>query len=193
MEINSYETDLLDYIVVLEEVLEPEVCKEIINEYENTDLWIEGNIGGKGEVNKQVRNCTGIHISADDVIKGNVEKRKTLDSKIFDAVSKCLKFYKGMFFNLEVRQDTGYELLKYDKDGFYIEHIDHFPEYQRTLTMSLILNDDFEGGEFSFFNKEYIIKPEAGQAIVFPSNFMFPHGVQPVTSGTRYALVTWFL
>ena len=193
MEINSYETDLLEYIVILDDVIEPEVCKEIIAEFDNSNFWTAGNIGGKGDVNNQVRNCDAINISEDIVINENTEKRKALDQKIFNAVSKCLRFYNGMYWNLQVRQDTGYILLRYKKDGFYIEHIDHFPEYQRTLTMSLILNDDFEGGEFSFFNKEYIIKPKAGQAIIFPSNFMFPHGVMPVTSGTRYALVTWFL
>ncbi len=193
MEINSYETELFEYIVILNEVISTETCKEIISEFDNSNLWQAGNIGGKGDVNAQIRNCDAMNISEEIVINENSEKRKELDAKIFEAVSKCLRFYNGMYWNLQVRQDTGYILLRYKKDGFYIEHVDHFPEYQRTLTMSLILNDDFEGGDFAFFNKEYIIKPKAGQAIIFPSNFMFPHGVMPVTGGTRYSLVTWFL
>ncbi len=26
----------------------------------------------------------------------------------------------------------------------------------------------------------------------FPSNFMYPHGIRPVTQGVRYSIVTWF-
>jgi predicted 2-oxoglutarate/Fe(II)-dependent dioxygenase YbiX len=193
MEIDSYQTELTDYIVELENVLSPENCKEIIEEYENSKSWRSGSVGAKREVDKNTRNCEVLPISISEVINENTERRKELDSKIFEAVSKCLKYYNGMFWNLQVQKDTGYNLLRYGEGGFYVEHIDHFPEVQRTLTMSLILNDDYEGGEFSFFNKEYLIKPQAGQAIIFPSNFMFPHGVMPVKGGKRYAVVTWFL
>jgi predicted 2-oxoglutarate/Fe(II)-dependent dioxygenase YbiX len=55
------------------------------------------------------------------------------------------------------------------------------------------LNDDFEGGEFVFFNKELKYKLEKGDAIMFPSNFMYPHEVMPVTQGTRYSIITWFI
>ena len=53
-------------------------------------------------------------------------------------------------------------------------------------------DDDFDGGEFSFFNQEKIINPLKGSAIMFPSNFMFPHEVLPVTKGIRYSMITWF-
>jgi hypothetical protein len=28
---------------------------------------------------------------------------------------------------------------------------------------------------------------------MFPSNFLYPHSVLPVTEGTRYSIVTWFI
>ena len=30
-----------------------------------------------------------------------------------------------------------------------------------------------------------------GRLIVWPSNFMYPHTVKPVTKGTRYSIVAW--
>ena len=30
-----------------------------------------------------------------------------------------------------------------------------------------------------------------GDIIVFPSNFMFPHRVEPVTKGNRYSYISW--
>ena len=63
--------------------------------------------------------------------------------------------------------------------------------------MSVILNDNFEGGAFEFasYGKEECtvtaIEPEAGAVIVFPS--AMEHRVTPVTKGIRYSVVTWFV
>jgi predicted 2-oxoglutarate/Fe(II)-dependent dioxygenase YbiX len=27
---------------------------------------------------------------------------------------------------------------------------------------------------------------------LFPSNYLYPHRITPVTQGTRYSIVTWF-
>ena len=37
------------------------------------------------------------------------------------------------------------------------------------------------------------IKLKKGDAIMFPSNFMYPHEIMPVTQGTRYSIITWFI
>ena len=57
---------------------------------------------------------------------------------------------------------------------------------------SFVLNDDFTGGEFSFFNQQVKYKIPKGGALLFPSTFLYPHAVLPVTEGTRYAVITWF-
>ena len=59
--------------------------------------------------------------------------------------------------------------------------------------MSLVLDTEFEGGELQIFNPRthkidsHDLKP--GQVCIFPS--WASHQVTPVTSGTRYSLVTW--
>ena len=62
---------------------------------------------------------------------------------------------------------------------------------RQTLSCSLLLNDDYEGGELSFFNKRYKRKGSKGDLVIFPSSFTYPHEVLPVISGTRYSIVTW--
>lgn len=57
------------------------------------------------------------------------------------------------------------------------------------LTALCLLNDDFQGGEFLLCHKKVTLN--AGDIIVFPSNFMYPHEVLEVTSGTRYSMVSW--
>jgi predicted 2-oxoglutarate/Fe(II)-dependent dioxygenase YbiX len=58
--------------------------------------------------------------------------------------------------------------------------------------MSFYLNDDYEGGEIEFPRFGLQVKPEPNQMIMFPSNYVYNHVVNPVTSGTRYAIVAWF-
>ena len=59
-----------------------------------------------------------------------------------------------------------------------------------TLSVLGALNDDYEGGELIFWN-DTKIELKAGSLLVFPSTFMYPHSVNPVTKGTRYSYVSW--
>jgi len=52
------------------------------------------------------------------------------------------------------------------------------------------LNEGYEGGEFLFSSK-YEVKLKAGDMLVFPSNFMYPHEVKELTKGERYTFVAW--
>ncbi len=77
------------------------------------------------------------------------------------------------------------------------EHCDHIHSLfdgQRkgipTMTTLGLLNNDFEGGELVMFEDE-IIEFKGGDLMVFPSVFLFPHRVEPVTKGVRYSCVSW--
>jgi predicted 2-oxoglutarate/Fe(II)-dependent dioxygenase YbiX len=52
------------------------------------------------------------------------------------------------------------------------------------------LNEDYEGGEFLFSSKHEITF-KAGDMLVFPSNFMYPHEVKEIRKGERYSFVAW--
>lgn len=88
------------------------------------------------------------------------------------------------------------EFLMYDVTGKYETHVDTFhmrSDETRKLTVLVFLNEDFEGGKFYIQNGKNRLYPEQtkGTVIVFPS-FM-PHGVEPVTKGVRYSVVTWMV
>jgi len=51
-------------------------------------------------------------------------------------------------------------------------------------------NDNYEGGELYFRLQNVQVKARAGDLYIFPSNFMYPHRAMPVTSGTKYSMVT---
>ena len=105
------------------------------------------------------------------------------------------------------------QITRYKKGGFYYFHKygrgDHLSAYDlpdseflhgnvRKLSMTVLLNSNYEGGEFQFATygeeKCTIHTPEfnkTGMIIMFPSDM--EHRVTPVTKGIRYSLVTWFL
>ena len=93
------------------------------------------------------------------------------------------------------------DLMRYREGGYYIRHADSQnmdPEtniwskvIDRDLSLLIYLNDDFEGGELSFYKLNYQIRPRAGAAVMFPSDQRFLHQAETVTKGVRYAIVSW--
>jgi hypothetical protein len=83
-------------------------------------------------------------------------------------------------------------LLRYEEGNKFHNHIDDHPKFPRVVSMSLFLNDDFEGGELEFKEFNLKIKPAIGEVVVFSSGFPYMHQVHPVTSGVRYAVVKWY-
>lgn len=184
-----------DYIVVLEDIIPDKLCNDILNEYENSKEWLDAMIIGKVNINKEIRNCKTIGISLNEVIEKNKNVRKSLDDEVFQCTKKAIKIYNEKFkqVHFSISKDSGYQLLKYEKGDFYTQHVDSFTEIPRTISCSFILNDNFKGGEFSFFNNTLVYPLKKGSAIMFPSNFLYPHSVLPVINGTRYSIVTWFI
>ena len=103
---------------------------------------------------------------------------------------------------LEVNKDYGFQisgiierpqLLKYEAPSKgYDWHVDigAGDASTRKISISILLNDDYRGGELGFFaEKSQYIKPDRGMAVCFPS--FLPHCVMPVEKGTRWSLVSW--
>ena len=115
-------------------------------------------------------------------------------------------------WNLSIKAAESMQITRYRKGGFYNFHqdgnADHLSAYDnpgnpfmhghvRKISMSIILNDNFEGGAFEFasYGKEKChitpIEAKAGD-LIFSCSGM-EHRVAPVTKGVRYSLVNWFV
>lgn len=145
-----------------------------------------------------------------------VEKFRTSDigfhsrnadtSWIFDRLNFVIQSANEMFFNYHL---NGYSFFQYttykaEEKGRYDWHMDmavgqssreNTEPHPRKLSVTLLLNDDFEGGEFQInLSKEdqpETIKIPKGRAVLFPSYVL--HRVTPVTKGIRKSLVVWTL
>jgi hypothetical protein len=187
------------YIKVYDDIFTKDECEYIISEYKNSSEWTKGRTGDDNPDRPldSFRNCDIIGMSVKEIIDANYETRKKIDDLIFNNAGRAMHKYIEDFpdnnFVRFINSDSGYELLRYTEGGFYKQHVDNGKKVNlRVLSMSINLNDDYDGGEFAFFNRELIIKTKPGSVILFPSNFMYPHEITPVTKGTRYSIITWF-
>jgi predicted 2-oxoglutarate/Fe(II)-dependent dioxygenase YbiX len=181
-----------DYISVFEDVITPSLCEAILKEFSDETEWENTQVGA-GRVDDKIRTAETIILSYPHVIEKNSKVRAKLDKYVFASASLAIQKYNEKFPLALIQEDSGYELLRYKKGQFYTQHIDSFKARPRAVSCSFILNDDYEGGEFAFFDRELKYKLKKGSCIMFPSNFMYPHEIMPVTSGTRYSIITWFI
>tara|TARA_B100000945_G_scaffold287914_1_gene259851 strand:+ start:1492 stop:2133 length:642 start_codon:yes stop_codon:yes gene_type:complete len=87
------------------------------------------------------------------------------------------------------------QILKYSNGQEYRFHHDtgrsrDVKEYYRHISVILYLKTATMGGGTSFIHST--LKPFGGQAIIFPSNWCYPHAGEPVREGTKKVAVTWY-
>ena len=184
-------TDILEnYVKEFRNIVPEDLCDAIIDEYSNCDDWRGGETGSG--LWTDVRNVDEIHISDAGIIRDS-QIRRELDDRLFKSIESVPREYHQQFRHFTMSIDTGYQLLRYNEGQFYTQHVDMFGTQQRSLSCSLILNDDYEGGEFSFWDDTKTYNPSKGSALVFPSNFLYPHQIKKITKGQRYSIITWFI
>jgi|TARA_R100001163_G_scaffold65043_1_gene60891 hypothetical protein len=179
---------LRDYIVEIKKVLPVVLCKKIIS-YFDKDYEDARTYGG---LDKDVRNCLTTDVLCGAETFGQKICLNATQEKIFH----CVKEYQKKY-SIYIERISQLDLLKYEANDhkagykFHKDFGDNAPH--RHLSISIALNNDYEGGEFIFKteNGELNIPQNEGDAVIFPSNFMFPHQVNKVTKGTRYALIGW--
>jgi predicted 2-oxoglutarate/Fe(II)-dependent dioxygenase YbiX len=117
--------------------------------------------------------------------------------KIWDSHDKyCAKVNREKLIN-----NLSYPRInRYGKDQKMEIHYDHitslFDGSARgipVLSFILMLNSDYKGGElvFDFGGTHKHYKLNTGDVIMWPSVFLYPHSVKPVTQGQRYSMVIW--
>jgi hypothetical protein len=62
----------------------------------------------------------------------------------------------------------------------------------RLFSLGVLLNDDFDGGEFNLYHqgKEIILEKKVGNTYIF--DVAISHEVKPILKGIRYSLI-WFI
>ena len=183
--------NLEDYIKIYP-TLDKEFCEKIRSELEEVSWKQHVFYNADGQYVTQSGNRE-LDVSWDEI-----PSRADLTQKVWETVSKyILEDFKNPYFN-GWQGFTHIRFNRYHPDRLMALHCDHIHDMFDgarkgipTLTILGLLNEDFEGGEFLMFDEEKEIKLTAGDIMIFPSNFMYPHRVAPVTKGVRDAFVSW--
>lgn len=170
-----------------EKALDNEMCERILELGANK--FEEAKLSKKNTTNKDLRDSSVVWLS-----------EQWLFNLVFSYMNSA---NENSGWNVDVDAAESMQLTKYRKKGFYGYHKDgsgfelmNMPDNKflhnktRKLSMTALLNDEFEGGEFEFYNTPKL-EMNKGDIILFPS-FEF-HRVKPVTKGVRHSLVTWFV
>ncbi|WP_460534036.1 2OG-Fe(II) oxygenase [Chitinimonas naiadis] len=92
--------------------------------------------------------------------------------------------------NIEALAD--FNAIRYSEGGHFAVHRDNTAGFERRLfTVVCYLNDDIRGGETRFPDLNLAVRPQAGVAITFPSEYR--HASLPVIAGVKYVLVCWLV
>lgn len=191
-------SDIKDYIQVTDNILNPNVVPALFNYAETTD-YKEAKIVSDGKSNDT--NVVDMDIRRTYVKPLGVNPNKRTETHwynlLFDAFGRGLKNYMAKFPFVHPDRVLDISILKYNQTGFYDWHVDAAPTIPRTLSCILLLNDNYAGGELCFQDQttktEMKVDVKANRLIMWPSSFMYPHTVKPVTSGRRYSIVAWYL
>jgi len=186
--------EIKNFIKIYDEVLPWNAVSNLIR-FANVSNFEETKLGGgeQAKTNFNIRRTytlplSNLHNSMSNVHWFNILNfyfNKNLNQYKFDL--NILDYNYGNIFDIEI--------LKYENTGFYTWHIDHLSTIPRTMSCVLLLNNDYEGGNLCFRNPdgsgEWEVEVKPNRMIIWPSNFLYPHTVKPVTKGKRYSVVAW--
>jgi PKHD-type hydroxylase len=160
-----------------------------------------------GKVEKSENNIIN---DKDGVVNVNLRKSKinfiyknNYTDWIFDKLNNAILYANLNFFNFDL---IGYDFIQYTKyslDEYYHSHADLsfgindnrvYNAHARKLSASLILNDNYTGGDLRLYQglqNPTVLPVKKGRCYFFPSFVV--HEIAPVTSGERHSLVAWIM
>ena len=190
---NKYDTQLRDLIHVEKGIIPANLCEYLVEEIEKNEwrphTWynnVQGTFGSEETMELDVQNITGEH-------------QQLLTPFMIQAGAAYNAIYS---FNSEKTQQimnkfSAIRFNRYAPGQIMRQHHDHihslFDANEKAipvLSFILNLNDDYEGADLLFWD-DYVVPLGKGDIIMFPSLFLFPHGVKEATKGKRYSAVSW--
>ena len=188
---NMFNTALKDYVKIYNGFYDLELCASIVNNLKKINWDTHAFYNGLTGESKSYENELSISY---DVIT----QKEKLDQQVWNVINQYVT--KDMaYMNDWYSGWSGYSVSRFNrylpetKMKLHCDHIHSLFDGTRkgipVLSILGVLNSEYEGGEFVMCGEK--IKLNAGDVIVFPSNFLYPHEVKPVKSGVRYTFVSW--
>lgn len=164
---------------VFENVVSPEACKQIISlseHYQKENAKTASNPEKRSSDIYWLQHSPQLH-----------ELFQKLSDTVTQANQMWWDFHLAGF--LEPLQLTHYRASKGGHYDWHMDRADFGTSQCRKISGSLILNDDYQGGNLEMLDSKPIGKLKPGSLVLFPSYHV--HRVTPVTKGERWSLVFW--
>lgn len=176
-------------VLLIPDVFPPDLCKRLM------EVWHEQGNVDSGFMKQVGDQTVGQYDYSHKIRRDHFMK----ESRELEAVKK----YVGarvipkirLAYNYEVSRFEDFRIACYDssRGGFFRPHRDNTTAgtAHRRFAMSLLLNNDYEGGTLRF--PEYGLneyRPEAGSAVIFSCSLL--HEATDVTKGQRFVLLSFF-
>jgi peroxiredoxin/predicted 2-oxoglutarate/Fe(II)-dependent dioxygenase YbiX len=177
-------------VLLIPDALPKEMCQRLIHAWEAEGHEETGSV--KNIEGKAVRVVDHSHkIRSDHYLKTNGE----LNNAVVAIMARRVLPEIQIAYNYQVTQFEDFRVGCYDagRGGYFRPHRDNTTPTtaQRKFAMSLLLNDDYEGGHLRF--PEYgphLYRPAAGGAVIFSCSLL--HEATDVTAGRRFVLLSFY-
>ena len=125
-----------------------------------------------------------------------IEVGKAFHNMLWKEIGTYLNYVEKSAHQPAIGQMTMARYNKYKVGSYMSKHVDHIHSLFEgdargipILSLLVLFNDDFTGGEFKLNDEHINIKKN--QLLMFPSIFLYAHNVEPILSGERYTAVAW--
>jgi PKHD-type hydroxylase len=174
-----------------ENIFDDDMVQGIIDAGEKigTDkAYVGGDFNAPGRVAEEIRKTDIAWLNA-------TQENAWLFRKLTDVILQA----NQQWFGFELNTIEALQYSVYNVGDFYDGHVDHHfqgaGQFPRKLSFSMQLTDpsEYEGGSTRLItsHEPFAIPKTKGSITFFPSYTL--HDVQPITKGTRKALVGWVL
>ena len=194
---NSPNTKLSDLIHVVNGIIPSNICEDVIEEIERREWsphqWYNPNSDSSFSKPKKELDVQHITLELQEILTPFViESGREYNNKYAYQHPSCYINTRSIMDNFcQIRFN------RYSGDQIMHQHIDHiYSLFDGTnkgipvLSFILNFNDDYEGADL-FFWEDTVVKLGKGDIVMFPSCFLFPHGVTEAIKGIRYSGVCW--
>ena len=189
--IMNYDFKIKDLLFSKKNLVPNNVCEKLINLYEKYPSLVKRENSYKYDVNAENMDNYGSILLNKNF---DIPEIKEAAFEIFEYIKIMLKNYENYirdsgicphFNTRHISMTENMRILKYEKGAKIGKHTD-MDKFVRG-SLSIQLNDGYEGGDLKFFNS--LKKPlEKGEVLIFPAEPIWIHETEPVTKGVRYVM-----
>ncbi len=193
----SYDHKISDLKYRINGLVSKDVCKRIIDIFEKHPKKFGEEYGSESSLKFKT-----LKIEKDNFKSLNLSAIKNPTNEIEYALNEAKRYIAIMIANyvlhiktkkicpdfndILIKSSYNIRILKYNVGSFINDHSDVDKNIRASCTLNL--NEDYEGGEFRFFDGQIKESFKTGDAMIFPAEPIWVHGTEPITKGTRYCI-----